>query len=62
MLTGEDPYKFIQLGDQSFQLLIDETSDISQGVIDVICRLMRSEGYPPITSATEALQTFLHLL
>lgn len=62
MLTGEDPYKFIQLGDQSFSLQIDDSLDIPASITEVIGRLLHSEGCSPFSSASEALDTFLHLL
>ena len=62
MLTGSDPYKFIQLGDQSFSLQIDEPSDLPSSVTGVIGSLLQSEGSTPIDTATEAINQFVHLM
>lgn len=62
MLTGSDPYKYIQLGDQSFALEVDDTVELPDAVLEVIRSLLQSEGATPITSATEAIDKFVHLM
>ena len=62
MLTGSDPYKFMQLGDHAYGLELDDTHDIPAKALDIIKGLLQIQSSTPIKTVTEAIDRFVHLI
>lgn len=62
MLTGADPYKYIQLEDKAYRLQIEDSPQIPQKAVDLISGLLQTQDCNPITSITNAIDQFLHLI
>ena len=62
MLTGSDPYKFMKLGDRAYILDVDQSYNIAPATLNIIGGLLQTQGLPPITSVTAAIDKFVHLI
>jgi eukaryotic-like serine/threonine-protein kinase len=62
MLTASDPYKYIQLGDNTYRLQVEESPHMPLKAWDLMGGLMKAQSFAPITTISEAIDRFLHLI
>ncbi|MEM9136065.1 MAG: FHA domain-containing protein [Cyanobacteria bacterium P01_F01_bin.42] len=62
MLTGADPYKFMKLDDSAFTLEVDDSYGLSPAAFNLIGSLLRTQNASPVTTVTEAINKFSHLI